>query len=83
MRTGQVTPQLSAKVLTCDEVLVIAREDAEPVYKDLSCFRIKITLQEDGWHIEYDLKDSTWNGGGPHYIIDATTGKILWKKYYQ
>ena len=39
------------------------------------------SLETDGWHINYELKDSQLNGGGPHYIIDATTGAIVSKTY--
>jgi hypothetical protein len=69
--------------LASDEALRIARGDAESVYPDLSTYRIEITLEGDGWHIAYELKDPTLNGGGPHYVIDAATGAIVSKKYYQ
>ena len=36
-----------------------------------------------GWHIDYWLKNPNLNGGGPHYIIDATSGAILQKRYEQ
>jgi hypothetical protein len=83
MDLTMIGPQPSAKPLTCDEVLRIAREDAERVYKDLSCYRIQIALKEDGWHIDYELTKPLFTGGGPYYVIDASTGTILWKKYYQ
>ena len=57
--------------------------DAEKAYRDLSRFRIQIVLEQDGWHVDYWLKDANLNGGGPHYVIDAMTGAILSKKYYQ
>jgi len=69
--------------ITCDKALEIARLDAEKVYRDLSRYRIQITVEPDGWHIEYWLKNPRVQGGGPHYIIDATTGAILSKTYYQ
>ena len=38
----------------------------------------------DGWHVEYrDQRNRALTGGGPHYLIDATTGAIVSKKYYQ
>jgi hypothetical protein len=77
------TTQLPAKPLTCDEILGIAREDAERVYKDLTRFRIPIFLESDGWHIEYRLTERFIAGGGPNYLIDPDTESIQSKKYYQ
>lgn len=77
------TSGTNAPVLASDEALRIARADAERVYRELHLYRIEITLETDGWHINYELKDSQLNGGGPDYIIDATTGAIVSKTYYQ
>ncbi len=40
-----------------------------------------ISLESDGWHIDYELKDARLKGGGPHYLIDATTGAIVSKRF--
>ncbi len=77
MAAPTVTP------LTCDQALRIAREDAERLYRDLSGYRIRITPEADGWHVDYELKDPNARGGGPHYIIDAATGQIVAKRYEQ
>jgi uncharacterized membrane protein YkoI len=69
--------------ITSDQALRIARLDAETVYRDLSMYRINVFLERDGWHVDYELKDVEAQGGGPHYMIDAMTGKILSKKYEQ
>jgi hypothetical protein len=69
--------------LTCDEVLRIARLDAENVYRDLSKHRIRIERQADGWHVDYDPVGKLMFGGGPHYVIDPTSGAILSKRYEQ
>jgi hypothetical protein len=66
-----------------DRALHIARLDAEHAYRDLSPFRIQLVLEDDGWHVDYELKDPLVNGGGPHYLIDSLSGQILWKKYEQ
>jgi hypothetical protein len=63
--------------------LDIARLDAEKAYRNLSGFRIQISLGPDGWHVDYDLADPHINGGGPHYVIDPVTGIILSKRYEQ
>lgn len=69
--------------LPCDKALQIAQADAEKAYGNLSSYRIEIRLESDGWHIDYELNDPTLNGGGPHYVIDVTTGAILTKRYEQ
>jgi hypothetical protein len=66
-----------------DEAMRIARQDAEAVYGDLSAYRICLVRQEDGWHVDYELTAPLLAGGGPLYVIDETTGRILWKRYDQ
>ncbi|MBM3995444.1 MAG: hypothetical protein FJ303_15015 [Planctomycetes bacterium] len=69
--------------ITSDEALRTARLDAEKVYRDLTPYYIRVKLQDDGWHIDYELKNKRANGGGPHYVIDAETGTIRSKRYEQ
>jgi hypothetical protein len=76
MSTGVVS-------LAGDQALAIAQADAARVYRDLSPYRIQLSLEDDGWHIDYNLKDPRLKGGGPHYIIDAHSGTILSKRYEQ
>ena len=71
------------KTISCDQALKIARTDAESAYRDLSMYRIAISLEEQGWLVDYELKDPNLQGGGPHYVIDAETGEILSKRYEQ
>jgi hypothetical protein len=73
-----LAPRLSA-----DEVLRVARLDAERAYRDLSRFVIRIVRESDGWHVDFDLKDAEARGGGPHYIIDPESGAIVGKRYEQ
>jgi hypothetical protein len=68
---------------TAEQAAEVARLDAERAYKDLSPYRVVLALEEDGWHVDYELKDPRVNGGGPHYRIDPTTGEIVWKRYDQ
>jgi hypothetical protein len=81
--TATVSPSQRTSPLSCDEALSIARLDAERVYRDVSPYRITLALEPDGWHVDYQLKDQLLKGGGPHYVIDATTGAILHKRYEQ
>src|ERR1700752_2470212 len=75
--------QLAAPQLSSDEVLRVARLDAERAYRDLSRFIIRIARESDGWHVDFDLKDATARGGGPHYVIDPDSGDIVTKRYEQ
>jgi hypothetical protein len=83
MTTTSATIVGSATGITVDEALRIARLDGEKAYRDLSPYRIQISLEPDGWHIVYEFKNPQVQGGGPQYLIDAVTGAILSKKYYQ
>jgi hypothetical protein len=42
-----------------------------------------LVLEEDGWHVDYELKDPSLKGGGPHYLIDPYTDVIRSMKYQQ
>lgn len=70
-------------LLAGDRALAIAQTDAIDAYRDLSMFRIQLALEDDGWHVDYELKDRRHKGGGPHYVIDAQTGAITSKRYEQ
>jgi len=74
---------LTVPSITSDQALRIARLDAERVYRDLSPYRASVSLEQDGWHVDYELKDSRLQGGGPHYVIDPGNGAILTKQYEQ
>jgi hypothetical protein len=69
--------------VSSDEALRVARLDAEKVYRDLSPYRVTIVLEADGWHVDYELKNSNAQGGGPHYLVDIASGAILKKRYTQ
>ena len=61
----------------------IAQEDAKKAYGDLSAYDVRAVLEKDGWHIDYELKEKSSQGGGPHYLIDPHNGKIIKKEYDQ
>jgi hypothetical protein len=73
----------SRPAVSCDQALKIAQTDAGRVYRDLSLYRITILLEDDRWLVDYELKDQSLQGGGPHYVINATSGEILSKRYDQ
>lgn len=68
------------------EALAIGLADGLRAYEQLHHYEIEIFLEKDGWHIYFGIKQRNGSrvaGGGPHYVIDADTGEILSKKYYQ
>jgi len=69
--------------ISCDQALQIAHADGLTAYGDLSRYRITIILEDDGWHVDYNLTKPDVAGGGPHYVIDAENGSILKKRYEQ
>ena len=82
MASGTIE-EIAVPSITSDEALRIARLDAERVYRDLSSYRASVSLEQDGWHVDYELKDQHLQGGGPHYVIDPGNGAILAKQYEQ
>lgn len=83
MAEATTTRNPQSPAIAADQVLTIAQADAVKVYRNLSSYRIRLVLEEDGWHVDYDLKDPKLKGGGPHYVIDRFTGAIVSKKYEQ
>lgn len=75
--------QRSKPSIPGNEALRIAEADAVAAYRDLSHYRIIVAFEEDGWHVDYELKSPQAVGGGPHYRIDPICGTIVWKKYEQ
>jgi hypothetical protein len=73
----------SQPLCSSDRALQCARLDGEKAYGDLTLYRITVVLEADGWHIDYDLKDETLDGGGPRYVIDGASGDIISKRYEQ
>jgi hypothetical protein len=69
--------------IQADQALATAQADALRVYRNLAPYRVSVVLEDDGWHVDYELKDPKRKGGGSHYLIDAATGAILNKRYEQ
>ena len=70
---------LTSVSISASRALTEAESDAMRAYRDLSPFRVEIRLEDDGWHVDYELTNPRLQGGGPHYIIDASDGRILHK----
>jgi hypothetical protein len=78
--TATTTPLVSRQ-----QAIGIAEADALPMYGNyLHTLVLEMCLHEDGWHLKYSPQRQGFRtGGGPHYVIDATTGEIVSKMYYQ
>ena len=77
------TLEVTQPILAADQILTFAQADAVRAYGDLSVYSVRLALEDDGWHVDYDLRDPRMKGGGPHYILDPNTGAILTKRYEQ
>ncbi len=73
--------------VTCDQALKIAQADGVQAYGNLTRFRVEITLEDDGWHVNYFVHQRNGSrfltGGGPHYVINAASGAIVQATYFQ
>lgn len=78
-----MTNQQTAIPIPASRALAEAEADALRAYGDLTPYQIQVRLDDDGWHVDYELTDARMNGGGPHYVIDAADGRIILKRYEQ
>lgn len=80
-----MTTMVATPVISRAQAITVAEADALPMYGTyLQTLVLEASLRDDGWHLKYSPKrDGYRTGGGPHYVIDATTGVILSKTYYQ
>ena len=73
----------ATRTISASQAVAIAEADAVLVCDDMSIYRIEISVDAGRWSVSYRINRPRMAGGGPHYLIDATTGAILDKKYYQ
>jgi hypothetical protein len=52
-------------VLAAEQALTIAQADAVKAYRDVSIYCIRLALEKDGWHVDYELKDPKFKGEDP------------------
>lgn len=74
---------MTLPTVTGDQALRTALADASAVYTELHLYDITLRLHPDGWRVDFEFKDEDAQSGGPHYVIDATSGAILTKRYEQ
>lgn len=77
------TLDVTQPILAADQILTFAQADAVRAYGDLSDYCVRLSLEVDGWHVDYELRNPRMKGGGPHYVLDPSTGAILTKRYDQ
>lgn len=70
-------------VVNKEKAIEVSKKDALMVYGDITMYDIKAKLENGNWIIDYILKNEQLVGGGPHYVISATTGEILEYRYEQ
>ncbi len=70
-------------VISKETAILIAKGDALREYNKLSDYDITVEDQPNAWRIVFKLKDPGMVGGGPDYLIDKKTGKILKAAYYK
>jgi len=64
-------------MISKEEAIGIAHENAAKIYRDLSIYEVRATLKDSKWYVDYILKDPGMVGGGPHIVISAETGEII------
>ncbi|MCB0397538.1 MAG: hypothetical protein KDD36_12850 [Flavobacteriales bacterium] len=69
--------------ITREEAMALARQWASQVYHDLTPYEIETTLKDGNWHVDYELKDPGMVGGGPHFVISASTGELISSRFEQ
>ncbi len=74
---------LTTRTISAAQAVAIAEADAVLVCDDMSIYRIEVTVDAGCWSVSYRINRPRMAGGGPWYVIDAATGAILDKKYYQ
>ncbi len=81
-REATSTPCEETSSINRETAILIAKGDAIEDYT-LSVYNIIADEQPDTWRIVFRLKDPGVLGGGPDYLIDKKTGKILNATYYK
>ena len=70
------TTVVPGPTIDADQALAIAHSDASKAYRDLTRYTIRVALEADGWHIDYDLKSSTQKGGGGGHSWRSSDGQL-------
>lgn len=79
----ELTLNKGMSVIDKKMALRIAAKDAAKMYRDLSPYRVSAELKDGNWRVDYELKDPSFVGGGPHYLISGETGNIMLYRYEQ
>ena len=66
-----------------EKAVANAKQDAVKAGFSLKIYEIVVSEEPKQWGILFQLKDKTLTGGGPEYVIDKETGKIIDRKFHQ
>ena len=69
--------------ITQEDAIVIAGLDAEKVSRNLEIYEVVVSLEDDVWYVDYELKDKTMLGGGSHCVVSTVDGTVLERRYEQ
>lgn len=77
-------PNLSEPLRPISKEAAIAatKSDAEHAYGSVVKYDVIGCELANSWRVIYDLREDTV-GGGPEYVVDKWSGKIIHKRYYQ
>jgi hypothetical protein len=76
-------PSKSASAIGKDEAIAATKADAQSAYRSLDGYNVVACELKKSWRIIYDLNNDTVVGGGPEYVVEKRSGKIIHKKYFQ
>jgi hypothetical protein len=72
----------SGPKISQDTAILIAKGDSCGNYA-FEKYDVHVYDEQNAWHLVFELKDTGMHGGGPDYLIDKETGKILRVTYYK
>jgi len=74
------------RLISREAAIDIATQDARRVFVnpgELDVYVPAASLTEEGWRVDFEFRDRGLTGGGPHYLIDGHSGRILRRRFEQ
>lgn len=66
-------------MITQQQAQKITQKDAQTALGDLEAYKVDVTLQFDGWHVDYILKGSETISA--QYVVDEDNGEVTSAKH--
>lgn len=76
----------NGKLVSRETAISIATQDARRVFSnpgELDVYEPIATLTAEGWRVDFEFRDPGLTGGGPHFLIDRHSGRILKRRFEQ